>query len=141
MKSDLENKLLAVVRVRGSMGVRRELNETMKRLNLERVNNLVLIYGTRSNIGMIKKVGDFVTYGEIRKDMLERLLSEKGGDKAKGEADAIASGKKNPKAVISIPIRLRPPKHGYGGIKHNFLHGGALGYRGEEISRLLERMV
>ena len=139
MKSNLENKLIAVVRVRGHMGVRREFNETMARLSLERINNLVLLYGTKSNIGMVKKVGDFVTYGEISKGMLERILSGKGI--AKEDALALSEGKKKPRDVIDIPIRLRPPKHGYEGIKSNFSQGGALGYRGEEINRLLERMV
>ena len=43
MKSDLDNKLVAVVRVRGRIGVRRSINETLSRLNLTRVNSLALL--------------------------------------------------------------------------------------------------
>lgn len=141
MKSNLENKLLAVVRIRGRIGVRRELNETMDRLRLNRVNNLVIIHGTKSAIGMIKKVGDFVTYGEINAETLANVLKEKGSKATKEELAEVFAGKKNPKDVIDIPIRLKPPKHGYEGIKHNFANGGALGYRGAEINGLLARMV
>ena len=36
-------------------------------------------------------------------------------------------------------FRLSPPKKGYEGIKRSFTNGGALGYRGKEINKLLER--
>ncbi len=141
MKTNLENKLLAVIRVRGRIGVRREFNETLDRLHLGSVNNLSILAGTKSNIGMVNKVSDFITYGEISRDTLEKVLAKKGSAAPKDDADAVSGGKKSAKEVISLPIRLRPPRHGYEGIKHNFAHGGALGYRGEKINRLIERMV
>jgi len=40
-------------------------------------------------------------------------------------------------------LRLHPPRgsKGWGGIKRAYSVGGALGFRGEEISSLAERMI
>jgi len=38
-------------------------------------------------------------------------------------------------------FRLNPPKKGYEGIKRSFVNKGALGYRGKEINKLIERMI
>ena len=70
MKAEIENKLLAVIRVRGRVGVRHDIAETLSRLNLKYVNNMAILFGTKSNIGMIKKCNDFITYGEINREIL-----------------------------------------------------------------------
>lgn len=64
----------AVVRVRGSVGVRGDIADTMKMLRLHRVNHCVIIPDTEHYTGMIKKVKDYVTYGEIDKDTLVALI-------------------------------------------------------------------
>jgi large subunit ribosomal protein L30 len=141
MKVNLEDKLIAIIRVRGRIGVRRSINETLDRLNLNRVNSLSLIFGTKSNIGMIKKCNDFITYGEINRDALEKVLSRKGSKSSGDDVNMVLSGKKKARDVLEVPIRLKPPKHGYEGTKQGFSDGGALGYRGEKINELLSRMV
>lgn len=141
MKANIENNLLAVVRVRGTVGVRRSISETLQRLNLKRVNNLALIYGTKSNIGMLKKCKDFVTYGEISMDQLKTLLNGKGARISDADIEALVSGSKTARELMSMPIRMHPPKRGYEGIKIGFGAGGALGYRGEEINKLIKRMM
>ena len=141
MKSDLDNKLVAVVRVRGKIGVRKNINETLSRLNVPRVNSAALVFGTASNLGMIKKCNDFVTFGVIDAQTLEKLLVRKGVKPAKADIDALTSGSKKAKEVLSLPIRLKPPKHGWEDTKLSFSNGGSLGYRGEAINALLSRMV
>ncbi|MDE1761633.1 MAG: uL30 family ribosomal protein [Candidatus Micrarchaeota archaeon] len=141
-KKNLENKLLAVVRVRGRARVRQSITETLNRLNLKRVNNLVLLYGSKSNIGMLNKCVDFVTFGEIDTTTLEKLLKEKGVEAKKELVDELENGKKNMKEVkVQLPMRMHPPKHGYEGIKVSYNAGGALGYRGAEINDLIKRMM
>lgn len=140
MTSSLQNKIVAVVRVRGNIGVRQSIKETLHRLNLNRVNNLVILQGNGSNIGMIKKCTDFVTYGEIDKGTLEGFLKRKGIKATKEEVEEMASGRKRIVDLVAMPIRMHPPRHGYEGIKVNFSKGGALGYRGAEISKLMNRM-
>lgn len=141
-KKNLENKLLVVVRVRGRTKVRTSITETLSRLNLKRVNNLILLFGSKSNLGMLNKCVDFVTFGEVSDEILARLLT-KGGVEAKKElVEELSKGKRMSKEVDGItPLRMHPPKHGYEGIKVAYAAGGALGYRGEEINKLIKRMM
>ncbi len=141
MKPEIDNKLIAVIRVRGRIGVRRSIKETLVRMNLNRVNSLALLFGTKSNIGMIKKCNDFVTYGAVNADMLGKLLAKKEAKASKEDVEALMSGKTKAKEVLSLPIRLKPPRHGYEGTKISFSNGGAMGYRGDKINELLYRMV
>lgn len=141
MKSKAENKLLAVVRVRGRVGTRQSINETLARLNLKRVNNLAILYGNKSNIGMIHKVNDFVTYGEITTDLMQELLKSKGYVVSKEDYEKVISGKATLRNIINKTIRMHPPRRGYEGIKHGFSVGGALGYRGAEMGKLVKRMM
>ncbi|MDE1845786.1 MAG: uL30 family ribosomal protein [Candidatus Micrarchaeota archaeon] len=141
-KKNLENKLLAVVRVRGRAGTRQSVTETLNRLNLRRVNNLVLVFGTKSNIGMIHKCNDFVTFGEIQGDILAKLIKSKELPIKAEAQEELMKGKITGKDVNGIsPIRMHPPKRGYEGIKRAFVVKGALGYRGEKINDLIKRMM
>ncbi len=140
MASENDNKLLAVIRVRGRIGVRRDINETLRRLNLKHPNNMVLLAANESNMGMIKKCNDFVTYGEVDAALVEKILTKKGLKASKEDIAAITSGQKAAREVLAMPIRLHPPTHGYEGTKVSFSRKGALGYRGAAISKLLSRM-
>lgn len=140
MKADLNNKLIVVIRVRGRIGVRRTIKETLNRLNVKRVNNLTLIFGTKSNLGMLEKCKDFVTYGIIDEAQLADLFDRKGMKVAKEDISALVAGKKNARDVVKIPITMHPPRRGYEGTKRAYSTGGALGYRGDEIIKLINRM-
>jgi len=141
-KKDLENKLLAVVRVRGRVNVRQSISETLKRLNLNRVNNFILIQATKSNLGMINKCNDYVTYGEVSKEVVERLFEKKGIKLNEEDVSDLFTGKKSIKELsIEMPIGMKPPKHGYEHIKKSFSAKGSLGYRGEKINELIKRMM
>ncbi|MDE1855531.1 MAG: uL30 family ribosomal protein [Candidatus Micrarchaeota archaeon] len=138
-----KSKLLAVIRVRGRVKVRQSIAETLNRLNLKRVNNLVLVdSGNASYAGMVKKCKDFVTFGEINKETLDKLLAAKGVKVEQAAADSLLSGGKSPKELkIDMPIRMHPPRRGYEGIKDAYTNGGSLGYRSEEINKLIARML
>jgi large subunit ribosomal protein L30 len=120
-----EKILYAVVRVRGGVDAKKEIKDTLAMLKLKRVNHCAIVPKTSVFEGMIRKVRDYVTWGEIRKDVLERLVKERGENKEKGSI---------------ILFRLSPPKKGYKNIKYVFPKG-ALGYRGEKINELIERMI
>ena len=152
--------MYAVVRLRGSVKVRKEILDTLKMLRLHRVNHCVLVPKTKDYEGMLKKVKDYVTYGEIKKETLVKLLKERGrlvGNKKLTEdslnkitgfktfeefAEAMLKGKVKLKDYPQIkPVfRLSPPKHG---LKSKKLHypKGDLGYRGDAINELVERMI
>ncbi len=137
-----KNKLLAVIRVRGRVKVRQSISETLDRLRLRHVNNLVLLKGDDSYLGMVQKCKDFVTFGEIDKDVLGKLLTSKGLSAGSDAVDSLASGSKTVKDLkLEMPLKMHPPKRGYEGIKKDYRSGGALGYRGAEINKLIERML
>ena len=152
-----------VVRVRSDRGVERRIRDTMAMLNLTRVNHATIVPESSTYAGMLQKSKDFVTWGVIDANTIESLLKERGrmvGDKPvddaaikansefksmKDFAKALASGEATMKSVDGLKpvLRLHPPRgsKGWGGIKRAYSVGGALGFRGNEISSLAERMI
>jgi large subunit ribosomal protein L30 len=138
-----KSKLLAVIRVRGRVKVRHDVSETLDRLRLKRVNNLTLIStGSKSFMGMVQKAKDFITFGEIEKPALSKLLAAKGVKADESAVDSLLSGEKTPKDLnIELPFGMHPPKHGYEGVKIDYASGGSLGNRKAEINKLVLRML
>jgi large subunit ribosomal protein L30 len=151
----------AVVRVRSSVHVKPDIFDTMELINLNRANHCVLIHDTPQNRGMLRKVKDFVTWGEVDVATLTAVLKARGmltgrrpltdahvkaNSKFKDIAELaqqITAGKAKLKDVkeAKIVLRLHPPVKGYEGIKRSYKNGGALGYRGKDINALLLRML
>jgi len=139
---------LAIVRVRGDVNLKNEVKDTFSLLRLYRKNFCVVLENTPSCLGMVKKIKDYVTYGEID-DETYKLLVEKRGEEYKGR-EKDSKGKITYKKFIEINgkkikpfFRLSPPKGGFDrkGIKVSFKAHGALGYRAEKINDLLKRMI
>ena len=152
-----------VVRVRSDRGVERSIKDTMAMLNLTRVNHATIVHESSTYAGMLQKSKDFVTWGVVDAGTIENLLKERGrmvGDKPVDDAaikagsnfksvkdfsKALASGEATMKSVDGLKpvLRLHPPRgsKGWGGIKRSYVVGGALGFRGDEISSLAERMI
>jgi len=120
ISSDKSGILYAVVRVRGGIDVKKEIKDTLTMLRLKRINHCVVVPKTPVFDGMIRKAKDYITWGEVDKKLLEKL-------KAKDKSE---------KPVF----RLNPPKKGYESTKCAFPKG-SLGYRGEKINDLIERMI
>jgi large subunit ribosomal protein L30 len=123
------SKTIAIILVRGTINVSPDVRTTLKLLNLQRKNQCSIIKNTESNMGMIFKVKDYVTYGEIDAETLKKLQEKRGVKDKKGQLKSFFS--------------LTPPKGGFErkGIKKSFTVGGALGYRGAEINNLIEKMI
>jgi large subunit ribosomal protein L30 len=151
----------AVIRVRGSVTVKSDILDTLKMLRLNRVNHCVIIPESDTYLGMLQKVKDYVTWGEIKPEVLAKMIIHRGklvGDNKitdkfiKANSDfksimsfskAITSGEIRYQDLKDIKplIRLHPPKKGYEGVKKSFQAGGALGYRGDKINTLIDRMI
>ncbi len=113
--------MICVIRIRGQVGLNRDVVETLDRLRLRRKYVcIVLEKPTKEQLGMIKKVRNFIAFGEINDDTYKKL-KEKRGKKGKEF------------------FRLHPPR---GGIKSK-LHfpRGVLGDHGEKINDLVRRML
>ena len=151
----------AVVRVRGTVNLNPDIKKTLLLLNLTRTNHCVLLEEKPSIKGMLQVAKDYITWGEIDKEMLTKLITSRGkteGDKQITNdfiksstsyasldtlSQAIIDNKFKYKDIPNIkPIfRLNPPKKGYKGIKRAYTKKGTLGYRGKDINKLIERMI
>jgi len=151
--------VLCVVRVRGRIGVKRTIEDTMRMLRLTRVNHCALVSETVSNIGMLRKAKDYVTWGKIDEATLKMLIEKRGrlvGGRMIDEdflsslkfasIDDLVKSIEDGSVVYSRidgikPIfRLSPPRKGYPKRKRSFREGGSLGLR-ENMDSLIERMV
>jgi len=151
--------LLAVVRLRGSIGVNRKIEDTLKMLRLHKKYHCVVIPDTPSYRGMLQVVKDYVAYGEIDAETLSMLLRNRGrlkGDKRLTDeyvkektgyesieefAKAVVEGKASLKDLPDLkPVfRLHPPRGGLKSIKKPYGYGGDLGHH-KEIKKLLYKM-
>lgn len=115
--------MLAVIRVRGKIGVPKDIRDTLDMLGLKRINTLSILQDNESTRGMIKKVESHVTWGEISEELLKEL-----------ESSIKSSNKSSNKS-----FNLNPPRGGYKSIKKKYPKGD-LGYRGSAINDLIKRM-
>ena len=156
--------LYFAVRIRGAIGMKRVILDTMKMLRMHRVNHGVLIWGEVSYVGMLKKCKDYIAYGEIDEKTLLRLLRARGkveGNKPltdehiknltkykdlKELTKALISGeiqyKTNDITKIKPVFRLHPPRKGHRGtIKKHYCEGGTLGYVEQYINVIIHKMI
>lgn len=151
----------AAIRVRGTVNVRGTISDTLKMLRLRRVNHCVILPQDPATEGMLRKAKDYITWGELKPEVLAKLILKRGRlENGKGITDAYVKKSTKFKSLIAFSkavcegkerfanlesvkpvIRLHPPIKGYEGIKRTFVEGGALGYRGEKINDLVDRMI
>ncbi len=155
-----KRKCLAVIRVRGTSDIFREVKETLKMLHLTRNCHATLIDDRPSYLGMLSKARNYLTWGEISVENIRLLLEKRGrliGNKELTEKYAQEVGYESLSNLAedihdlkieyaSLPdikpvLRLRPPKKGFKGkVKRSYAAGGVTGYRGEAINELIKRM-
>lgn len=161
-KKEIEPKLILVIRIRGSVNVNYKIEDTLKMLRLHRVNHGVLLFADKTIHGMLRKIRDYVAYGEIEQKVLLQLLIKRSmiqGNKKLTEehlknktdystlsdlAKALMKGKVSVKEIYKMkPIfRLHPPRGGFRGtIKKHFNAGGILGHVGNYINKLAIKMI
>ncbi len=147
-KKQKKSSRIAVIRLRGNLHISGPLDQTFKMLNLHNKNWCVILENNASNLGMIKKVKDYVTWGEISDEVYDELFEKKGEFYLGRTEDSKSLIKYNKYVTYKGKkykkyFRLNPPKKGYGkqGVKVSFSKGGALGNRKEKINDLLKRMM
>ena len=138
---------LVVVLVRGLVGITKPVKDTLAMLRLTRKNQCIVIDNNPVNKGMILKVKDYVTWGEIAEETFNELLGKRGEEYKSRLQDT--KGKYSYK-VLEVEGKkfkpyfcLHPPRKGFGwkGVKIPFKLGGGLGYRGEQMDDLVKRML
>lgn len=77
-RAEAPTKRLAVIRIRGSVGVRKNIKETMQFLRLHKKNHLVFIDDRESYRGMLQKAKDYISWGELGAETIALLLKKRG---------------------------------------------------------------
>jgi large subunit ribosomal protein L30 len=141
---------IAVLRIRGRRKIRQQLEDTLRMLRLDRPNHCVILDDSPQNMGMIRKVKDYVAYGPVDETTIFKLLSKRGRNgkdplssvlkepEMKKAASEIFGGKKISEYANPV-FRLRPPSKGYRDVKKTYPEGD-LGKRDDMIN-LLSRMM
>jgi LSU ribosomal protein L30P len=153
--------MLAVIRIRGTTGIRPQAAKTAELLRLNRINHLVFVEDNETTRGMLQTVKDYVTWGEVDEETIEMILKYRaqlkghnplseeelkeisGYQTFKELASAINTGKikfRDIRDIVPV-IRLNPPRGGYEAIRKPFKQKGSAGYRGKDINNLILRML
>ena len=121
IKAEAKDGMVAIIMVRGPRQAKRDIKDTILMLNLFKKNSCIVKQKTPVIKGMIQKIKDFATWGDIDDKTISLLEKIKGKQKV---------------------YHLNPPRKGFGrkGIKKPFKLGGALGDRKEKINDLIQRM-
>ncbi len=151
----------AVIRLRGKGDLRAAVRDTLTMLHLTRQNHCIIVPNSPTYTGMLARVKDHVTWGEIDEQVLAKALLRRGraiGDRPIDDAyvkahskfksiwdlsQAVAKGEATFKDVKDLRpmLRLHPAVRGLRGIKRGYNDGGDLGYRGKAINELIGRML
>jgi len=139
---------IAVIRIHGRVKIKKKVEETLYRLRLRRRYSCVVLSPTKEQLGMIKKLKDFVAFGEINDKTFKELIEKRGQfiDKskkidAKKVVEEIKKGRKYKEVNLKPFFRLHPPRKGIESKKHFGVGKGVLGDNGKEINKLIERML
>lgn len=154
-------KCIVAIKVRGTISAKREARETLDMLKIKKTNNAVIIDNRPSFIGMLYRVQNYVTWGEVTKETLSEMLKKRGklvGNKKFTDEYAKELGYKSINDLANsiancqveywkLPnvrsvFKFHPPKKGFKGkIKKSYAAGGEAGYRSEKINDLILRMI
>ncbi len=140
--------MIIAIRISGIVEVPESVEETLKRMRLRRKYAAVLLNNDNENLKLVRKVRDYVAYGIINKETLEKLIAARArgleGKKfdIKKVLDEISKGKANFAELGIKPFfRLHSPRKGIESKKHFGVGKGVLGDNKEHINKLIERML
>jgi len=165
-----EPKLVLVIRLRGIIGVDPKPKKVMQLFRLRQIHNATFVRLNGATMRMLRLIEPHVTYGVPSKSTIEKLIYKRGFGKLNkqripiAENDVIEAGLgatgirccadliheivtvgPNFKEANNFlwPFKLNSPRGGYSK-KTKLLHymeGGESGNRGEEINKLVKRMI
>jgi len=117
--------MIAIIRIRGQVNIRKEITETLNRFGLKKKYSCVIIEKPKKEeLGMVEKIKNFVAFGEIDNETFKKLVEARG---------KFSKSKTH--------FRLHPPRGGIDSKKHFGVEKGVLGNNKKEINKLLERML
>jgi large subunit ribosomal protein L7e len=163
-----EAKLAIVIRIRGIIGVSPKVRKILQLLRLRQINNGVFVKLNAATIKMLRLVEPYIAYGYPNLKTVKELIYKRGFGKVNKQRipisdNSVIEGVLGPKGVICVddliheiitvgdnfkaynnflwPFKLSNPT---GGFRQKLLHfneGGDAGQRGDEINKLIRRML
>lgn len=140
---------IGAVRIRSVIKANASVKTAVYALNLRKQNNCVILDKNPPILGLLRKAESVITYGELNKEAVSKLVSiaaKRRGMKI-GDMNAFVDSFFDGKAKLSDIglknlFRLHPPRGGFErkGKKKPFSVGGSIGYRKYAINDLLDRM-
>lgn len=145
--------MIVVIRIKGVVGVPKDIEKTLNMLRLRKKHACVILSEKPEIEGMLKKVKDYVAFGNLDKETFKLLLLKRGkleGDKPlsikEEDLDKFINDFFDNKAKLSdiklkLFFRLHPPKGGFKKSIKLMCPKGVLGDHKEKINELIRRML
>ncbi|MEK6919061.1 MAG: hypothetical protein AABW73_03400 [Nanoarchaeota archaeon] len=134
--------VIAVIRITGQVGLNADVKETLFRWRMRKKYVCVLVEENRENDIVLKRIRNLVAFGKINDETLKKLVTVRAERLAgvKLDHEKVFKEAKIAKIVSAKPFfRLHPPIGGADTKVH--FPKGILGDNGEDINKLLMRMI
>ena len=137
--------MILVIRIKGMVKMPLKMQETLFRLRLRRKYAAVLLKPSNETDKLLKKIRNFVAYGDINKETLKELIEKRGQplDKEKKiDVEKIIpelEKKDLDKLGLKPFFRLHPPRGGINAKIH--FPKGVLGDHKAKINDLVRKML
>jgi 60S ribosomal protein uL30 len=165
-----EPKVALVIRIRGIIGVSPKAKKVMQLFRLRQIHNATLVRLNEATIRMLRLIEPYVTYGIPTRATIEKLVYKRGFGKINKQRIPIADNSVIKEGlgeyginccadliheIVTVgpnfkqannflwPFKLSSPKGGFSRKTKllHFLEGGEAGNRGEEINKLVKKML
>ena len=165
-----QHKLALVIRIRGTIGVSPKAKKVMQLFRLRQLHNATFVKLNEATIRMLRLIEPYVTYGYPSRSTVQKLIYKRGFGKLNKQRIPIADNSVIQEGLSSVeinctadlvheiysvgpkfkqannflwPFKLSSPKGGFSRKTKllHFLEGGEAGARGEEINKLVKRML
>lgn len=100
--------MICIIRIRGKVKLDRDVKETFDRMRLGRKYSCIVIHPNKEQKGMIKKLRNLVSFGEINRETFEKLLERRGQktDKKKLEPKKMVEELEKGKNTRTLALNL-----------------------------------
>lgn len=165
-----EPKLCLVIRIRGTIGVSPKAKKVMQLFRLRQLHNATFVKLNEATIRMLRLIEPYVTYGYPSRATVQKLIYKRGFCKLNKQRVPIADnsviaeglGKVGINCTAELvheiitcgpsfkqannflwPFKLSNPTGGFSRKTKllHFMEGGEAGARGEEINKLVKKMI
>jgi large subunit ribosomal protein L7e len=166
-----EPKLALVIRIRGIIGVAPKPKKIMQLFRLRQIHNAVFVRMNEATIRMLRLIEPYVAYGYPSRETIKKLIYKRGFGKINKQRTPISenaviidglSEKTGLKCTADLiheivtvgpnfkaannflwPFKLTAPRGGFSKKTKmlHYLEGGEAGNRGEEINKMVKKMI